>query len=217
MGGLRPTRRKIFFTTILFAAVIAGIGAYLLKTPTASLLSPTAVQSTPTISLSPAAQANPTADWKTYTNDMFHFSFSYPASYYKYLFIDDQSPHSLSLHIGVKGDPEAKNGYLPVNSALLHVMVRDDVQTLNGLLGSEPYNYTGTEKEMTTIGGEKGYLINNLNVSTTLRNESGFGYSALVQHKQIIYIIGISSPLQDVLEAHRLEFNQILSTFKFTH
>src|SRR5947209_7397073 len=50
------------------------------------------------------------ANWKTYTNDKFCFLFKYSASYDKYLFIDDQTPHTLSLHTGVADDAEAKNG-----------------------------------------------------------------------------------------------------------
>lgn len=71
------TNQKGFANTILVVVIIilAGIGGYyFLKKPAKVVVSPTPT-ATPTVTV------NPTANWKTYTNNQYGYEFKYPNNY----------------------------------------------------------------------------------------------------------------------------------------
>ncbi len=72
------------FVVLLFFIAILGIGIYLGKTYFSSLnifSKPTPTPTVTVISPSAAPTVNPTANWKTYKNDVFGFEFRYPSGF----------------------------------------------------------------------------------------------------------------------------------------
>lgn len=90
----RPTKKPNMVAQVilyvLIAALVFGIGGYYLGTrqvkSTSTTASPSAVASKPA-SASATSSVDATANWKTYTNDTYGFSFKYPSDWNKPQFV----------------------------------------------------------------------------------------------------------------------------------
>ncbi len=203
---------------LLFAVV--GSGAFLLgqksseKAVTAetdkipAVVSPTVNQPDPATLV-----IDPTANWKTYTNNKYNITFTYPNSYFQYI-----SPQEDVVYLAPKeGEGEAKGTPLGLDKSDvwldLHVNPVDTALTLEQFLElPEMSGYKNAKKEKIAIAGLDGYKV-------TIDIPSGPNgivfYEGLVKNKNTIYRLSLTSYNFTALLSKQTIFDQILSTFKF--
>ncbi|MDP1722208.1 MAG: PsbP-related protein [Candidatus Gottesmanbacteria bacterium] len=199
--------------TILILGILAGYFATNVlsqsKKPSDDATTPSQKSSTnfSQLAVSPTSTIDPTANWKTYTNPNYPFSFKYPSNYT----VEENSGYisilSPLLPVTDKGY-ELKNGELkieiyiqssPVNDSLKKYVLEKKTQTKENLPESKIINETEV-----TIDGIKTILLKWEAVGT--------GETRYVIKNG--YRIGITKyPLET---SRQSEFDQILSTFTFT-
>lgn len=179
-------------------------------TPLTTLQSiPILFQNAPTTSIA-------TTDWKTYINPTYRYSIQYPPNLSIIDMTDNTKSTMYSIEIGVPnapGDqyPSLYIDVIPQNGALPEMYNNDDfMQNLKQYIAStsvgevirpknEPFNIQFIRRDNMTIDGNTAYVFENMSVHEK---------RVVIQQSGILYVIGGYS-----LNA---QFNQILSTFKFT-
>lgn len=155
------------------------------------------------------ATPDPTADWKTYTNIKYHFSFKYPSKWE----LNDQSGVASSLTLGLSGT----QGYFMTINIVdndKELSVKDYVDKLVSTQGTPGGLPEFDSRENTTIGGLSAVKL--LNVFAFEEGDD----KIFVAFEN--YILNISHPtkqenpnLQDPIANYDI-VQKILSTFKFT-
>jgi hypothetical protein len=195
---------KYQWIIIVVLLVVIGIeGVYIAANstldPSQNQISPPPISPTPF----PDQSANPTANWKTYTNNKFNFSFSYPG-YWELrdhtsetnqtyqtivLFSQDKSAHDygFTIDISIWSNPD---------NLSTEEFVPKHILTSNKNLQYKDINLNGT------IAKQALNLPNQIDASD-------------IFIKNGKYIISISGAYADI-KAHKDIFDQILSTFTFT-
>jgi hypothetical protein len=180
----------------------------------------TAVAPTPTPSPTPEAmmeneleQEDPTADWETYTNNEYGFSFKYP-------------PNWMQENLEVAGAITAVAGFTPTsasNNSINYPSVRMiyyqnpkaatvpnfQIELSSQYESTPPTIYTTDSKEI-DIGNKVGYYTENANCEPLLCDKFAFSH----QNKVFVFYILYESQIDEQL---RSLFAQILSTFEFTN
>ena len=163
------------------------------------------VQIKPPLTASPSAQ---TISWQTYTNASLNFSFQYPSSYFNYL-TESEKIGVLLTHSKEKLKDEVWVD-VTVHSAANIKSVDEYIEIMKQQL---PSYYDNIDKQSVTIGGLKGYKITSyqpFGAEKTIRDEG------IVLKEEKIYEIVMSAYQKDVLQKFNADFDQLLSTFKFT-
>lgn len=196
-----PVKKESNTLTIVSVAVFIilalGAVAYLyyqnqqLKGMLASYQNPT-----PTSSATALATADPTANWKTYTNSLYKFSFTYPAEL-TYLY-DQLSGGNLLLQ-NFDGSKPRKE--LNSDFQLVLVVSKDDGNTLSQLAKNAASKNT-TNVKIGEADAVRGTSIQKyVDVPTVWFKDNGN-----------LFTIQLSNPNS----TNNKWFDQILSTFKFT-
>jgi len=210
---------------ILVAIVFGGIGYWLggnNKTTSSTATASATATSTAVATVSPkaSATADETANWKTYTNDTYGFSFKYPASW---TFTKGGGNDCQS--IGYLTSPETKKEYdelvaqgveggLPITLSDISFSYCDNVEAADG---NNPKKWTSfsdmvndpsyyREQEEITFAGQTAYSV----------IEGGMMdyYTILMERDGHIYSIGFGNR-EEKSKLSSTE-NKILSTFQFT-
>jgi len=134
-----------------------------------------------------------TANWKTYTNSEYKYSFKYPPEYSDpQIVLDNESPKF--LHIWIK----RTNPYIEL--AVISSMDDQKNDNCGELLN-------GSEGKEVIIAGIKGCKV--------FRNDSTFSYEALVKNNQYHFSVTVTALDKVALEDNAELFDKFLSTFKF--
>ena len=137
---------------------------------------------------------DPTANWKTYTNQKYNFSFKYPSSWT----ISSQGKNdTYNLLLGFSG-PDIKNYEVISFAVKENLNTQDEIKSLNQL--SDTFGSKVLKTENLSVGNNKGIVI------TYSTAEGNTPEEAVIEHKGNIYLF-IHSP--------NINLDQILSTFKF--
>lgn len=160
---------------------------------------------TPVATIEPVATADPTASWKTYTNNQFNFSFNYPDMLKLDNFHDGNILNSRTILFGFEfRDSATELAKYPFtiyknNNLSIDAWVKDN---LNGFV---PENVIFVEKNK--INNNEVYLY-----QYTIPDPMNTVAKMIIFKNQSRIFI-----LSNVLEKDETLVNQILSTFKFTN
>jgi hypothetical protein len=214
----RPVLLYIIITLLILAVVFLGYEVYTLKksVPTAADISnQTQVSPAPTISV------NPTADWKTYTNTKYDFSFNYPDTYFKY---QSDMGNGVELNHYSKSEISTMNlppGTLPKGTVWIETTVFSGINgTLDNYLINDSLNNQSTnffqsgDKSKISIAGLDAYEIDHL---TPYGPTQEVSYTTIALSENKIYSFSLHSFEPETLTGYKTTFDQILSTFRFTN
>ena len=186
---------------IIAVAVVFGGGGYYLGTKKVAKTAATAtatVTATTTAKTSGTATADVTADWKTYTNDEFHYSFKYPSEWVissekssdenvfnlQYIYLDDKNGGQFQVH--------SNNPGFGVEWAT--------------------YGYTGTISDSGKIIIEEKKVLAPSDIGDGITGAAIlFGLKQNDNQFDVVYSFKVSNQDQSIVT-----FDQILSTFQFT-
>ncbi len=174
---------------------------------------------TPVVSPTPVATTDPTANWKTYADPKYNFSIKYPQNYKAYAVLENISvagpATGTSTSLQTIADPQTiqPNTDTPFDGFSLYFV--SDSTTLNfesyinkefAVIKTTPTttNKAVAKTPLTTINGVKGYTFE-LSDSITIY------YFPTPDKKSVVAIAESYSNPQA-----KSNFDQILSTFKFT-
>lgn len=186
---------SLIYLIIIFI-LLAIIGFLSFKYVFGEKLMSSFLLATPTIQAvaTPTVAVDPTANWKTYSNNKFNFSIKYPSDMYL------ADIERLNLVVIQKE---------PIDLAL---RTHPYLGALTIKYGAQSIPLEWLNGHNTTIGGVLAYLQGNRNISS----ESNYYFSEItVSRSSIIY--DINFPNLDNKGNHDKIFDQILSTFKFTN
>lgn len=171
--------------SILFVLVLFLLYLNIHKSPTST--STTTIGIVPTETVSPTT--DPTADWKTYTNNNFEFSFKYPSNF---SYSEKADPYYL-----ISSQPLIKIDIHTVGNPVSTECLKLTHTETNSNLLIQRYSFVSSAKCGVTIDTDKEILVTNTNSSSS---EPGiiFSYSST-----------------QATESEKI-FNQILPTFKLT-
>lgn len=206
--GAKKGKRKIIigvFTLVILIVVVVGInliGEIFFgwgKT----------VDHVPTLSKTATPTPDPTANWKTYTNNEMGFTIKYPSDWVEKL---DPQGGVDSIYDPVSISPVKSNGDTTINIPFRYVDISayksasSAAESATNYLTNNPA-YNSVDSKRKTI------LLNGMSAEMFIQSgEGGRGYTIVVSNGSSVAWINISSayPTNDSA------INQILSTFKFT-
>lgn len=189
---------KLFLITlaivVLFTIVYAGIYLYL-----GSQLYQISKPNQAPITTQPSPAPDETANWKTYANKSYSYSFDYPS---------DWEINEKTVHRIVITDRILKKGLLVV---VLGVDTKENYKDIQDWFTRITEDKNSIDKVVETkkisLDGEIGYLTK---YESSLVNAESIFYNAIVIHN--------GTSLQLVFtHIDKIIFDQILSTFKFTN
>jgi hypothetical protein len=166
-------------------------------------------QSQPTSSPTPAATADPTANWKTYTDSNGKYSFKYPQDYK----INENKTVS-----GVDGvSSPAPNTVQIISSVVESTNGNFSITIMHKDTSSDLQAFVSANSSCTSVTPASGtaYKIDSINGLIFKNTPCGPNGSTLLYfvNNKIGYVITIESTIDD--NTTELYSNQILSTFKF--
>jgi hypothetical protein len=219
--------KSFVFVLLLLFVLIAGAGGYWLgeranqnigTTQQAIALQTLSITPTFARSLTPFIDSN-IGNWKTYTNPIYRYSIQYPPNLniiYMNIYMKGNIKNTMhSVQIGVPkapGDqyPSLYIDVIPQNGALPGTYNNDEfMQNIKQYITStsvgevispknEPFNIQFIRRDNMTINGNTAYVFESMSFDEK---------RVAIQQNGILYVIGGYNP--------GVQFNQILSTFKF--
>lgn len=212
----------VLIIIVLFLIIVGGASAFFIiqessQTPTPT---PTPVLQTPT------PTSDPTADWQTYTNTEFGFSFKYPQNM-KTSCTFDSDDCSFDSFVGPGRGPEnfIWLTIIPVDSSERKHYYNSGESTIDSFLNAKPNekvvdNPVPEAADFFTYTRLDDISLDNVPVKVFENNNPWESKEGTISRRIIftknnyIYTIGAYIESEDIsLEL----FNQILSTFKFTN
>ena len=202
----------ILIAIILILIGIAGAAAYFMMNPKTAV-APTPSPTPEAMMENELEQEDPNANWQTYTNNEYGFSFKYP-------------PNWMQENLEVAGAITAVAGFTPTsasNNSINYPSVRMiyyqnpkaatvpnfQIELSSQYESTPPTIYTTDSKEI-DIGNKVGYYTENANCEPLLCDKFAFSH----QNKVFVFYILYESQIDEQL---RSLFAQILSTFEFTN
>lgn len=205
----------VILLAILAIAGLSAAGYFYLQTQQLrqSQQQPAISQTTQSVTPVPTAQFDPTANWKTYTNSKYGYSFKFPDNWYLKEFGDIVRVDSQPLQNDQMGMGPFYSGYIGIgpkfiSSEQFDVQVSDPVGTKKYQGTSKDVPYIEKIKDL-TIGGKPAAQMTEIipNQPTT---QSGGWYEIQINKSTVLAIsTGATDPTK--LQV----FKQLLSTFKF--
>lgn len=208
----------ILVVVIVILLGVVGYFAFVKKSePIAQQPAPTPTQSKTPISPTPA-QKDEIANWKTYNNTQYSFSFKYPTNIFAYNAVDNTSgqiPDVAGFGYTKPGQYDVGNPLPADKMGLARILVWNNVsQDLKSWLKiHEPNIKSWTD---TQIGGVAA-LVNYLKVTTATEGiPMTFKTYYFKTGNKIIGIMGFSETNQ-YSDNWIVNFDKIIATFKFTN
>ena len=206
---------KLLISIVAIIIIFVGVGGYFLatnKTKTQQAI----ITPTPLPTEASAKAGDPTANWKTYTNSKYGFSFMYPSDKY----LDDWGEGRLDLRIDLNNKKEA--GFpgeliftidvIPAKSNLQDYMeqyvLKDPQYDLN-----DP-NRPKLDVKNSNIGNLPAYIVERKPIYEAPNINS---YIAYFQKGKYLYEVGLYTGNVKELEDNKQVLDQILSTFRFAN
>ncbi len=185
----------LVIVTLVIVAAIIGVGLYIGK-KISSVQPQSTVISNSVASPVPSPTPDVTANWKTYTNAKYNFSFKYPSAWNVTY---DQQPDPA-------GNPDKYSILMGDSSSSLSITILKSNQSqtfasLSNLLNLPSGSATITSRKEISVAGSKALFVtqDNNKVGALMLNSSGN-----------IIILETASTNMSILD-------QIISTFKFTN
>lgn len=204
------TQKGFIPILILILIIVAALGGYLVYQNQSSAKPfrplPTAA---PDIKSSPTPDE--TANWKTYTNQKFLFSLSYPENIFKFFERQIENETDLFLRLSNLNDERE-------SEIRMYVQVSQNNNTMEDYLNKELNK--SSDKQAFTINGISGfsYYHNPVGSSGLPEVPTVFSYNFFIKNKNNLYQISLTTEKgEEYLKEKKALFNQILSTFKFTN
>jgi len=206
------SKSGVIVLSIILTAVIAISGTYAYmqnkanreKTDLETQLATLQSSATATTSATIPTTADKTADWKTYTNEEYGFSFKYPGD-----LIKTNSKQSSIISLNKSSDPNNKKDFILVtamNSSLTPEAYANNLTVGDVLEGNE-----------ITINGNTAYEETRQHMKEVHRNVYFSKRGNIIQLTLLVAGGSDSSNDDDFDESRYLPiFTQILSTFQFT-
>ena len=203
-----PKKPKSALSTllILFLILFVGIGGFFGYQK--FVVKETPPEPTPVATIAPTPTTDPTTDWKTYTNTIHGISFKYPVTW-----IIDQSKENTDPNGSVKLSKDTAKITILLNMDGIGGLGRDYIGSPTTFAGLNLFKY---EAETTYAAEESFKGTRTIGITESLTKSLGF-----FRYNNKTYSITLSYPIADhqkeiIIEAQK-EFDQILSTFKFTN
>lgn len=203
----------VILVAILSIAGLIGLGMYIGKKSSGSTATNPVVTASPTVSVDPA-----TANWKTYTNTADNYTIKYLSSWNFVELMGTNGHKRVAFGQGVTNTSEDRNTRLwiiiqiPGENGSIVKSARDFLQSSLSGDKSSPSFQSGQINNV-TIGGVQGYKLTDSfkdNLGTVRTN-----VVIAVDNNNLIYEFGGGSYIFG--ESNTSEFNQMISTFKFTN
>lgn len=195
---------KNFPLLLILALLIFSVGLYVGKNKAVNTNQPPAI----------SAPTDETADWKTYADKKYGFSFKYPTEFSERVFADG----SVTIYTKLP-DPDSR----PDKNSVFHTYVFEEDYDKYHLKITDPI---GTKKRVDDVNYET--IIEKLTIdtkqaikikkeiSTGTQSEAENGINVIIDlnGKNFLSITN-SDKASRLLETHNITFDQILSTFRF--
>lgn len=177
-----------------------------------------------------------TANWKTYTNNDYGFEFKYPQAF----FLDSQLVDLGNGSYGFDNQTKQLNSDVSPSATHLHVNFAkflslidnketctdgicsrkgptEDQQIINqASVGDEIKNNAGLPGKVVSIGGVKGFRVLGFNPQAKAYNTGVVVYNSQVDRIELSMSIAALDEIQAENNKFNKDFDQIISTFKFT-
>jgi len=156
-----------------------------------------------------------TANWKTYVNNDYGFEFKYPQTWE---LNSDVSSSATHLYIDfAKFSSLIDNKETCINGVCSLKSPVEDQRIINqAYVGDEIENNAGLPGKVVSIGGVKGFRYLGYNPQAKAYNTGVVVYNSQVDRIELSMSIVATNKTQAENDKLNKDFNQIISTFKFT-
>ncbi len=214
----KPRPSKVFIFLIVFVLLVGvGAGAYFLGMQN---LQPAAQPITTQVVIKPTPTVDPTANWKTYNNSTYGFSFKYPSEW-KLGEINDKDVGKDEYHIDLQYQKKADiPAYAYIGSDFgvdVSVLLKQNISIYDWLKSDDYLNSGNTNWQLLAIKYGKPTILGGVNGIDVKVPESEFniGFFEFIAfiHSSRGYLISATGDKKTDIENN---WQQILSTFTFT-
>ena len=156
-----------------------------------------------------------TNSWKTYTNNDYGFEFKYPPTWQ---LNSDVSPSATHLYVNfAKFSSLVDNKETCINGVCSRKSPMDDQRIINqASVGDEIKNNAGLPGKVVSIGDVKGFRYLGYNPQAKAYNTGVVVYNSQVDRIELSMSIAAPDETQAENDKLNKDFDQIISTFKFT-
>ena len=158
---------------------------------------------------------NETANWKTYTNSDYGFEFKYPQTWE---LNSDASSSAIHLYVDfAKYSSLVDNKETCIDGICSRKSPIEDQRIINqASVGDEIENNSGLLGRVVSIGGVKGFRFLGYNPQAKAYNTGVVVYNSQVDRIELSMSIAAPDETQAENDKFNKDFDQIISTFKFT-
>jgi len=158
---------------------------------------------------------NETANWKTYTNSDYGFEFKYPQTWE---LNSDVSSNAIHLYVDfAKFSSLIDNKETCINDICSRKSPTEDQQIINqASVGDEIETSAGLPGKVVSMGGVKGFRYLGYNPQAKAYSTGVVVFNSQVDRIELSMSIAAPDETQAENDKLNKDFNQIISTFKFT-
>jgi len=195
---------------LIFISILIGIGIIIGKTFFSTKVIPTPI---------PTSIPDPTSNWKTYTNSLYHFEMKYPWYWFTYSYQNDPE-HNYNFDIATITQNQIINGILPENQAKISMNIVYASPSIPINQWIIPHPALGKEVIATsssTLDHETIYNVIYKEVNQNIQGKIVYIPLNITENQSETFLeIDLNYHKDDPKEIEYNQiFNQILSTFKF--